>query len=174
MTNSINLAEALQEIKDGHADIYISAFCVGVLRSIASGNNEIDIDCAVVAATILNKLAYETAEGRKLLKLPKRKNYRREYCADEYHILSKEAEIAGRFYMGKLTHEQAIGELLHLHPEADEKVTLPRFLQDLCNLTARRSCEFVEIFDALDQEALRSTKDSFLLATEKLFRVRRE
>ena len=168
MTSPINLFQAFLKIESGRAKCHIDAFIRDAKRSIITGNNEICIDDAVVAAEFLRKLAYKTAEGRKLLKLPKRKNYRKEYCAAAYSESSREIEIAKKFNRDELTREQAINELLDLHPGADENITLPRFLQDLSRRIDNYADEIEEIIDAADPEGLLSDEDAFNLALAKL------
>lgn len=129
----LSFKDAYKIIEAGQASDRIKRFVGSVKMAALTGNSAaVSLDDALVAALVLSQLA-DTADGRKLLKKPKRKNL--QYRAEDFAPSSPEFEIAARVASGEIFFNEGLDRLescfIERRMDADRERTLRRLLEDL-------------------------------------------
>lgn len=131
----MNLIEAINVVKGGGARPHIERFIGLVKYAVATGQPVgFDIDDALIVSLVLQRLS-ESAEGRKILGLGKRKNT--QYKARDFKPWSPQWDIANRYNAGELTQKQAIEMMAGSFEDPPDERTASRLLDDLCEADMR-------------------------------------
>lgn len=128
---NLTIKDASELIISGKAEDPIRRFVSIVKTASVTGYGvAINLDDALVSAMVLMKFL-DTTEGRKLLKLPKRKNL--QYRADNFALFSPQRIIVRRFLKSEISYSEAIYLLQQSLEDADRR-TITRLFDDLCNV----------------------------------------
>ncbi len=144
---AMSIIEAIKLVRQGEAAEYIDRF-IGIVKYSASTGQDAPFafDDALVVAMALTRLA-ESADGRKLLGLPKRKNT--QYKAEDFRPGSSQFRLAVQYRQGKIAQKEAIDALASsLDPSPDLR-TATRLLDDLAGITKRLQDEIERNVDAI-------------------------
>lgn len=126
----LTIKDAAELISSGKAEDSIRRFVSIVKTASVTGNGvAINLDDALVSAMVLMKFL-DTTEGRKLLKLPKRKNL--QYRVDDFPLFSPQRNIVRRYLKSEISKSKAIVLLQQSLEDADPR-TITRLFDDLCN-----------------------------------------
>ncbi len=128
----LNVPDAIALIERGEANDCIGRFIAAVQTAVFSKNPiAISLDDALVASLVLARLA-DSAEGRRILKTPKRKNT--QYKAEDFGFRSPQREIAREVIDGRIFYAEALTKLEASFDGGripDRERTLKRLLDDL-------------------------------------------
>lgn len=128
---SLSLKEALELVESGKSEERLSRFIVAVKFAAITGNSAaVSLDDALVVSIALAGLM-DTAEGRKLLKYPKRKNI--QYKAHDFHFNSPQRKVAADFIAGKIDRKAGLEMLGDTFADPPDDRTLKRLFDDLVN-----------------------------------------
>lgn len=166
-----SILRSLIAIQKGLAHQGVDRFINEVkLAQLTNDITTVNLDDALLAALILEMLR-ETPVGRKLLGLAKRKNQHKQYNAKYYLTGSPQAKIADRYVAGELSMEQAIDELVELHPDADSETTLPRLLNDLAQDATHRAQRMRLFLAAMNPEGAMTDAESIRAVLDRLSKL---
>ena len=96
--------------------------------AITGNSAAVSLDDALVASIALARLL-NTAEGRKLLKMPKRRNT--QYKAEQFHFNSPQRKLAADFIAGKISQNEGLQKLGDTFADPPDNRTLSRLFDDL-------------------------------------------
>lgn len=126
---TISLIEATEIVASGKAEPYLSEFIGSVKFSAVSGTSaSLSLDTALIVSIALAGLM-NTAEGRKLLKLPKRKNT--QYKASDYRLNSPQRRVIIDFLRNGTDDKVALRKLGETFADPPDDRTLKRLFDDL-------------------------------------------
>lgn len=166
-----SIPRSLLTIQKGQAHLGVDRFINDVKLAQLTGDiTTVNLEDAILAALILERVR-ETPAGRKLLGLAKRKNQHPQYNAKHYLPGAPEANIADRYVAGELSMEQAIDELVELHPAADSETTLPRLLNDLAQDATHRAQRMRLFLDAMNPEGAMMDAESIRAVLDRLSKL---
>lgn len=125
----MNLIKAIKLVSDGRAEEHLNRFIGLVKYAVATGEPVgFDIDDALVVSVVLQRLS-ESAEGRKILGLKKRKNT--QYKARDFKAGSPQWNIADDYCAGKLNKGQAVKNMAESFIDPPDDRTVSRLLEEL-------------------------------------------
>lgn len=131
----LTFKDAVRLVENGQAHEPVARFIGNVKFAAVTGNSAaISLDDALVTCLVLSRLL-ETAEGRKLMKKPKRKNL--QYRAEDFGFDSEERRIARRVASGEMLFNEGLKaledcfETKKKRRTPDRERTLTRLLEDL-------------------------------------------
>ncbi len=131
----MNLIEAINVVRGGGAQPHIERFIGLVKYAVATGQPVgFDIDDALIVSLVLQQLS-ESAEGRKILGLGKRKNT--QFKARDFKPDSPQWIIANQYNTGELSKKQAIERMAGSFENPPDERTASRLLDDLCEADMR-------------------------------------
>lgn len=135
---ALSIIEAAKLLERGEAGEYISRFIGSVKTAVFSKYPiAINLDDALVASLALARLV-DSAEGRKILKTPKRKNI--QYKAEDFGFQSPQRAIAREVIDGKISYNEALDKLATTFAEGiDRERTGKRLLDDLISSEERNN-----------------------------------
>lgn len=150
---TMSVLDAIKLVRDGKAAEHIGRFIGIVKYSAVTGETaHFEFEDALVAAMVLSRLS-ESAEGRKLLGLSKRKNT--QYKADDFRLSTPQSRLADQYRRGEITKKQAAEALAtSLEPTPDLR-TAQRLLEDLADRN-----EHIEAALELELAALGASSDA--------------
>lgn len=126
---SLSILEAASILNNGDGAEYISHFIGSVKHAVASGNSAaINLDEALVVSMALARLI-DTAEGRKLLKLPKRPNT--QYKARDFGIASPQRNVIIEYLKCGGSYKDAVIALGNTFANPPDDRTIKRLFDDL-------------------------------------------
>jgi len=126
---SLSLKEAFELVASGKSEERLGRFISAVKFAAITGNSAaVSLDDALVASIVLARLM-ETAEGRKLLKKPKRKNV--QYKSRDFHFTSPQRKVAADFLADKFDRKTGFEKLRETFADPPDDRTLKRLFDDL-------------------------------------------
>ena len=126
---SLSLLEATSIVARGDAKPYLDKFIGSVKHAAVTGTSTaLSLDDALIVSIALAGLM-DTAEGRKLLKLPKRKNT--QYKASDYRLNSPQRQVIIEFLQGGTAHRDALYKFGKTFADPPDDRTLRRLFDDL-------------------------------------------
>jgi hypothetical protein len=125
----LSLKEAFELAINGQSEEYVARFIEAVKFAAITGNSAaVSLDDALVASIVLARLM-DTVEGRRLLKMPKRKNL--QYRASDFHFTSPQRKVAADFIAKKIDQKSALEKLCETFADPPDDRTLKRLFDDL-------------------------------------------
>jgi len=148
---SLSLKEAFELVASGKSEERVIRFIGAVKFAAITGNSAaVSLDDALVVSIALSNLL-ETAEGRKLLKYPKRKNV--QYNARNFHFNSPQRKVAADLIAGKIDRKEALESLGETFTDLPDDRTLKRLLDDLVSSQEGFARAFREMLIAAGADA---------------------
>lgn len=130
---ALSLLDAAKLVECGDAEPYLASFIGSVKFAAVTGTSAaIALDDALIVSIALAGLL-DTSEGRKLLKLPKRKNTK--YKASDYRLTSPQRRVVIEFMDGRFDRSAALEKFFNTFDGQPGKPpddrTLRRLFDDL-------------------------------------------
>jgi len=148
---SLSLKEAFDLVASGKSEERLSRFIGAVKFAAITGNSAaVSLDDALVVSIALANLL-DTAEGRKLLKYPKRSNT--QYKASNFHFNSPQRKVAADFDAGRIDLKQGLEKLAETFADPPDDRTLKRLFNDLLEIQSEWKQRWREMLIAAGAEA---------------------
>jgi len=126
---ALSIFDAAKIVESGKAEPYLAQFIGSVKFAAVTGTSaELSLDNALIVSIALAGLL-KTSEGRKLLKLKKRKNT--QYKASDYRLNSVERRVVIEFLDGQFDRSKALEKFGDAFADPPDNRTLQRLFDDL-------------------------------------------
>lgn len=157
----ITIIDAAKLVDRGEADEYVNRFVGSVYGALCSTEPiAISLDDALVASMVLTRLA-DSTDGRKLLKMKKRKNTT--YKAEKFSMFSPQRKVAAEFVSREINYPEALTKLESTFDDGhvpDRERTLKRLLDDLIALEEHHRDAFANLLALAGWDGTDETKET--------------